>query len=177
MKRIGIVDTTFARADMGQAAIDTLRGLGTGFRIVRRTVPGIKDLPVACKILIERDGCDIVMALGMPGAKPIDKTCAHEATQGLQLVQLMTNTHIIEVFVHEDEADDPRGLDELLIGRTRDHCQNVHDLLFDPEALTARAGTGIRQGYRSVGSATAPATRRGPASGTTQRAAGTGVRH
>lgn len=185
MKRIGIVDTTFARADMGGTAMTTLKDIGTGFRLVRRTVPGIKDLPVACKKLIEEEGCDIVMALGMPGAKPIDKTCAHEATQGLQMVQLMTNTHIIEVFVHEDEADDARGLHELLLQRTRDHCQNVYDLLFQPEALTARAGSGTRQGYMSVGSADAPTPRRGigpgPARGARGAASagggGTGVKH
>jgi riboflavin synthase len=184
MKRIGIVDTTFARTDMGGEAIRTLRTLGTGYRIERRTVPGIKDLPVACKILIEELGCDIVMALGMPGAKPIDKTCAHEATQGLQMVQLMTNTHIIEVFVHEDEAEDARELQELLLQRTRDHCVNVYDLLFRPDALTARAGTGTRQGYMSVGSAEAPTTRRGLGPGPLHGAAGrrpssgsTGVKH
>ncbi len=46
------------------------------------------------------------MALGMPGGKEKDRLCAHEASQGLIQCQLMTNTHIIEVFVHEDEAED-----------------------------------------------------------------------
>ena len=46
MKRIGIVDTTFARYDMAKSAVDRLRSIGTGYRIIRRTVPGIKDLPV-----------------------------------------------------------------------------------------------------------------------------------
>ena len=49
MKIIGIADTTFARYDMGRSAIDELHHAGTGFRIVRCTVPGVKDLPVACK--------------------------------------------------------------------------------------------------------------------------------
>ncbi|MBW3583526.1 MAG: riboflavin synthase [Euryarchaeota archaeon] len=159
MIRIGVVDTTFARADMGGEAVSTLRALGTGFRVLRRTVPGIKDLPVACKKLIEEEDCRLVMALGMPGAKPIDKTCAHEATQGLIQAQLMTNTHILEVFVHEDEAEDARTLHDLLLARTRDHCQNAYDMLFRPDALTARAGSGVRQGYTSVGSALAPAAR------------------
>ncbi len=52
MKRIGIVDTTFARFDMGRSAIDQLQSTGTGFTIVRYTVPGVKDLPVAAKKLI-----------------------------------------------------------------------------------------------------------------------------
>ena len=69
MKLIGIADTTFARVDMGAAAIDELQRTGTGFKVVRYTVPGVKDLPVACKKLIEERGCDIVMALGMPGPK------------------------------------------------------------------------------------------------------------
>ena len=183
MTLIGVVDTTFARADMGGEAVRTLKSLGTGFRVVRRTVPGIKDLPVACKKLIEEEGCALVMALGMPGAKALDKTCAHEATQGLIQVQLMTNTHILEVFVHEDEAEEPRGLHDLLLQRTRDHAQNAYDLLFRPEVLTARAGTGVRQGYTSVGSADAPTARRGlgpghaPPAPVRPSSASTGVGH
>ena len=49
MKIIGIADTTFARSDMGGAAIEELKTMGTGFKIIRYTVPGIKDLPVASK--------------------------------------------------------------------------------------------------------------------------------
>jgi len=49
MKIIGIADTTFARFDMASAAINELERTGTGFRIERYTVPGVKDLPVACK--------------------------------------------------------------------------------------------------------------------------------
>jgi riboflavin synthase len=37
-------------------------------------VPGIKELPIAAKKLIE----DIVIALGIPRATEIDKICAHE---------------------------------------------------------------------------------------------------
>ena len=59
MKRIGVVDTTFARFDMGGAAISELKNLGTGFKVERYTVPGIKDLPVACKKLIEEKECDL----------------------------------------------------------------------------------------------------------------------
>ena len=73
MKRIGIADTTFARYDMAAAAIHELQSLNTGIKIVRYTVPGIKDLPVACKKLFDEQQCDIAMALGMPGAQPIDK--------------------------------------------------------------------------------------------------------
>ena len=151
MRRIGIVDTTFARYDMGSAAEDELRKMGTGFKIIRRTVPGVKDLPVAAKKLIEEDKCDIVIALGMPGPKPIDKQCAHEASLGLIHAQLMTNTHIIEVFVHEDEARDEKELAWLADRRAREHAQNAYWLLFNPEKLRRMAGTGQRQGFEDVG--------------------------
>lgn len=152
MKIIGIVDTMFARLDMGGAAIDELKRMGTGFKIVRRTVPGIKDLPVEAKKLIEEENCDIVIALGMPGAQAIDKQCAHEASTGIIAAQLMTNRHIIEVFVHEGETADEKELAFLLENRSRDHARNAYNMLFKPEALVAQAGTGRRQGYASVGS-------------------------
>ena len=151
MKLIGIADTTFARFDMGSAAIDELESTGTGFKIVRYTVPGVKDLPVACKKLIEEQNCDIVMALGMPGPMEKDKMCAHEASTGLIRAQLMTNKHIIEVFVHADEAKDDRELAFLADSRAREHALNVYDLLFRPEKLISRAGTGLRQGFKDEG--------------------------
>lgn len=119
--------------------------------IERYTVPGVKDLPVACKKLIEEKGCDIVMALGMPGSEDIDKMCAHEASQGIILAQLLTNKHIIEVFVHEDEAKNDKELAWLAEKRTREHAQNVIKLLFHQEQLQREAGTGQRQGFPDVG--------------------------
>jgi riboflavin synthase len=152
MAKIGIADTTFARFDMGKAAIDELRK-NCSAQIVRYTVPGIKDLPVACKKLFDEQHCDIVMALGMPGSKPVDKTCAHEASMGIIICQLMVNKHIIEVFVHEDEAKDERELAALMDRRAREHAQNVVKLLFKPKMLEKEAGTGQRQGYEDVGPA------------------------
>lgn len=151
MKKIGVADTTFARFDMGGSVIDELKSLGTGFRLERYTVPGVKDLPVACKKLIEENGCDIVIALGMPGAQPIDKQCAHEASTGLIQVQLMTNRHIIEVFVHEDEAKDEKELKWLADRRSREHALNVYRLLFKKEELTKLAGKGLREGFKDAG--------------------------
>jgi riboflavin synthase len=151
MKQIGIADTTFARFDMAHAAIDELKSLSTGFRIIRYTVPGIKDLPVACKKLFEEQACDIVMALGMPGSKPIDKQCAHEASTGLIHTQLLCNKHIIEVFVYEDEAQTSKELAWLADQRTREHARNVIDLLFHPENLTKQAGHGHREGFEDAG--------------------------
>ncbi len=146
-----MADTTFARFDMGRSAIDELNRTGTGFRVVRVTVPGVKDLPVAAKKLIEEEGCDLVMALGMPGPKEKDKMCAHEASTGLINAQLMTNRHVIEVFVHEDEAADDAELAYLADRRAREHAVNAYDLLFRPESLTRRAGTGQRQGFADAG--------------------------
>ena len=151
MKRIGIADTTFARYDMANSAIDQLNGLGVGFSIIRYTVPGIKDLPVACKKLFVEQKCDIVIALGMPGGKEIDKMCAHEASSGLIQTQLMVDKHIIEVFVHEDEAKDEKELAWLADQRSREHAENAYDLLFHQKRLTKRAGSGQRQGFEDAG--------------------------
>jgi riboflavin synthase len=148
---IGVADTTFARYDMAKSLISELESIGDGFRIERYSVPGIKDLPVACKKLFEEQNCDLVVALGMPGPKPIDKQCAHEASMGLIQVQLMVNKHIIEVFVHEDEAGDDRELSTLADNRARDHAESAYDILFRPKALQARAGKGIRQGKSDAG--------------------------
>jgi riboflavin synthase len=151
MKVIGVADTTFSRVNMGTVAIDELKKSGTGFRIERVTVPGIKDLPVACKKLFVEKSCDIVIALGMPGSEEIDKMCAHEASIGLIQVQLMVDRHVIEVFVHEDEAKDDRELAWLAESRVREHAKNTYQILFKPEELIRMAGTGQRQGFQDVG--------------------------
>lgn len=151
MKRIGVADTTFARVDMGSFAIDELKKTGTGFKVERYTVPGMKDLPVAAKILFDERECDIVIALGMPGANDIDKVCAHEASTGLIHVQLLANKHVIEVFVHEDEAKNAKELAWLAERRSREHAVNAYNLLFRPERLSKNAGKGLRQGFEDVG--------------------------
>ncbi|MCK9298253.1 riboflavin synthase [Methanoculleus sp. YWC-01] len=150
--KIGIADTTFARIDMGGIAIDEIRKHAS-VGLERYVVPGIKDLPVACKKLIEERGCDLVMALGMPGGAEKDKVCAHEASQGLILCQLMTNKHIIEVFVHEDEARNAKELAWLMEQRTREHAVNAVRLALRPKDLEKLAGTGQRQGFEDVGPA------------------------
>ncbi len=151
MKKIGVADTTFARYDMAKAAINELKSNDTGFKIIRYTVPGIKDLPVACKKLFEENDCDIVMALGMPGPKPIDKQCAHEASLGLMQTQLMCNKHVIEVFVYEDEAKDEKELARLADKRAREHALNTLNLLFHPQRLTKNTGKGLREGFEDAG--------------------------
>jgi riboflavin synthase len=152
--RIGVVDTMFARYDMGQAACDELAicpGYNKTFKVVSKTVPGFKDLAVAAKNLIEQDGCAIVIALGMPGSAPIDKQCAHEAAMGIMQAQLMASTPILEVFVHEDEASDPKVLASVFENRSRKHARNAYWMLFEPEQLRRRAGQGIRQGFDDAG--------------------------
>src|SRR5664280_1011886 len=88
--KIGICETTFARFDMAAAAINEIKGQISNITFIKRTVPGVKDLPVASKKLIEEEGCELVMAFGMPGPEDIDKVCAHEASTGLIQAQLMT---------------------------------------------------------------------------------------
>ncbi len=149
--KFGIVDTTFARYDMGGVAINTLKNASPHVRIVRYTVPGIKDLPVACKKLIEEEECDIVLAFGMPGPEPIDKQCAHEASQGLIFTQILTNKHIIECFVYEDEANTPKELISICEDRARKHAFNALRLATDRNALIKHAGKGLRQGKPDVG--------------------------
>jgi riboflavin synthase len=149
--RLGIVDTTFARFPMGDAAEDEYRKHVKDADVVRATVPGIKDLPVACKRLIEKEGCHLVMACGMVGGAEIDKVCGHEASTAIQNVMLMTNTHILEVFVHADEATHARQLAWLMDQRTREHAVNAYWMLHKPEELRARAGHGLRQGFADEG--------------------------
>lgn len=150
MKKIGIVDTTFARFDMGKSAIDELKANSSGIKIEHHTVPGIKDLPVEAKKLLEGE-CDLVIALGMPGPMPIDKQCAHEASLGLIHAQLLTNKHIIEVFVYEDEAKNDKELKWLADRRAREHALNALKLLFKPEDLIKNAGKGLREGFEDAG--------------------------
>ncbi len=149
-KKIGIADTTFARYDMGGAAIDELKK-NASVKIERYTVPGMKDLPVASKKLIEERGCDIVMAFAMPGPEDIDKQCAHEASLGIIAAQVLTSKHIIEVFVYEDEVETEKELARLADRRAREHAQNVLKLLFKPDELEREAGTGQREGFEDAG--------------------------
>src|SRR5256714_5086887 len=150
LKRIGIVDTSFSRYDMASAAIDELRKQGEGFTVERYTVPGIKDLAAGARILFDR-GCDLVMALGMVGRQPVDKDCALAADFGLQAVQAQIGKHILGVMVHEEEASDEVQLAHLFDRRTREHAVNAYDLLFRPDAMRARAGTGQREGFSDAG--------------------------
>jgi len=148
--RIGVVDTMFARVDMGAMAIDEIRKNYPGVELVKRTVPGVKDLPVECKRLLD-GGCESCMALGMVGGAPVDQVCAHEASMGIQQVKLLTGKHVIEVFVHENEAWTDKEFYDICENRTRKHAHNAALLVTDPEKLTEYAGKGIRQGKEDEG--------------------------
>ena len=155
--KIGVADTTFARIDMYQAVARAFADAqqsdaSLDIEVVRYTVPGIKDLPVACKSLLTNNKCDIAIALGMPGPMPIDKQCSHEASMGIQQAMLMTTKHILEVFVHYDEEKDPRKLVALAHDRAYKHARNAIALLKGPTTLTPFAGKGLRQGKQHVGS-------------------------
>lgn len=159
MTRVGVVDTTFASVDMGAIVVRTLQANAASVRIARYTVPGIKDLAVASKRLLD-EGCEIVIACGMPGPEPVDKQSAHVASTGLQYAQVLAGKHVVEVFVHLDEAKDAKELEALCANRCSEHALNALALLKGPTALTPRAGTGQRQGFADVG-----ATRTGLAPG------------
>jgi riboflavin synthase len=151
VKRIGLVDTTFARVDMARAARRALEAAGTGFRVVPRTVPGIKDLPVAARRLFVEDRADLVLAVGMPGRAEYDRTCAHEASLGLLFAAVLEAKPVVECFVFEGEAATDRELETLARRRAEEHALNAYNLLFRPQALSRRAGGGLRQGFADVG--------------------------
>jgi riboflavin synthase len=150
VKRVGVVDTTFARVDMARYAIDRLQACGTGFTVTRRTVPGIKDLPVAVRKLF-LEGADLCLVLGMPGKAEYDKVCAHEASTGLILAGVLEAKPVVECFVFEGEAEDGKQLERLARRRAEEHAENAYALLYRPEDLTRRAATGLRQGFRDAG--------------------------
>lgn len=147
---IGVVDTTFSRVDMGRYAIRVIREELPGSRVVRYTVPGVKDLPLATLKILERTNA--ALALGWVGPSEIDKQSYLVASIGLLLVQLITGKPVLTVTVHEDEASDARLLCEIAIDRTVKHAKNLVVLLTRGyEALTRFAGAGLRQGAPDVG--------------------------
>lgn len=148
--KVGLADTTFSRFNYAPVVLKVLSQSKPKVEVERYTVPGIKDLPVACKILFKKK-CDIVIACGMVGRMPIDIQCAHEATQGIQNVEISEGKHILEVFVHMKEARSEKELAKICEDRAMKHAQNALWLLFDQKTLQKRAGTGRRQGHDDAG--------------------------
>ncbi|HLD33562.1 MAG TPA: riboflavin synthase [Candidatus Nanoarchaeia archaeon] len=149
--RIGLADTTFSRIDMAAAALNAIKKEYPTIATERYTVPGFKDLPVACKILIEHFKCDIVLAFGWVGKEDLDEFCAHEANLGLIQCELMTNTHILKIFFHEKETSDKEQQKTIALDRAEKHALNALALLKGKETLTESTGKGRRQGYPHAG--------------------------
>lgn len=169
-KRIGIVDTTFSRVNMGDVAVKTLREKTKDADIRRVVVPGVKDLPAAARRFFD-EGCDLVIACGMVGAEDVDKVCGHEASLGLMWLRTHFGRPLLEVFIHMDEPfeHDKLGkvvkrpesaaqhaayeteLKKLSVDRTREHAINAYWMLYEPHKLVEMAGTGRRQGYDDAG--------------------------
>ncbi|MEM3030602.1 MAG: riboflavin synthase [Candidatus Micrarchaeia archaeon] len=147
--RLAVVDTTFARVDMAKFVLEELQKYGA-VSVVRSTVPGIKDLAVECKRLLDRD-CHAAIALGMVGAADLDRDCANQASLGIQWAKLLTGKHIIEVFVHESEAKDANELYAICEDRARKHAHNAVALARESGELAKWAGQGRRQGRPHVG--------------------------
>ena len=149
--RIGITDTTFARIDLASFAISLLHTEAPQAQIERSTVPGFKDLPVAAKKLLEEYHCDIVLALGYAGATELDEKCAMEANIALMQAELMTNKHILKVFVFQSEEKNDKKLLAIAQDRVEKHALNALALLKGKETLTPQAGKGLRQGQQHAG--------------------------
>ncbi len=150
--KIGVVDTTFARVNMAKYAIEIIEQNIPGVEIIRYTVPGIKDIPVAAKKLIDEYGCEAVITFGWVGPTHLDKLSYIAASIGLIMVQILTNKHIIDVTVHEDEARTEEELLSIAIDRAKKHAVNLVKLITEGrEALTPYAGKGLRQGRPDVG--------------------------
>ncbi|MFP3312667.1 MAG: riboflavin synthase [Acidilobus sp.] len=146
-----MIDTTFSRVDMGSVAEEVLREELPDYRVVRYTVPGIKDLPGAARRLIDM-GCDGVITLGWVGATQVDKYSYIAMSVGLVMLSVLTGKVVVDVTVHEDETEDPRELREIAVNRARAHAENLVKLLTGGlEALRPLAGQGVRQGRSSVG--------------------------
>jgi len=99
MRKYGVADTTFSRVDMGEVAIGEIESLDPEAQILRYTVPGIKDLPVAARRLIN-EGCEGVITLGWVGRTMLDKYSYLASSIGLITVQVLTSKHVIDVTVH-----------------------------------------------------------------------------
>jgi len=150
-RKYGVVDTTFSRVDMAREAIDALLKEDPDAEVVRYTVPGIKDIPVAARRLVDQ-GCESVITLGWVGRTALDKYSYLALSIGLVMLQIMTSKHVLDVTIHEDEADDEQRLYEIAVDRARKHAVNMARLAKEGGgALTKFAGKGFRQGYANAG--------------------------
>lgn len=148
MDCIGVVDTTFARVDMGSIAVDEVRNLMPEVAVRRITVPGIKNTIWGAKRLIQ-EGCRAVVVLGWVGASTTDKLSYLAMSLGLIQLQIETDSLILDVTVHEDEAPSEAELKSIAVDRARKHVRNLVYMLRGD--LSKYAGMGLRQGRPDVG--------------------------
>lgn len=147
---IGVVDTTFARVDMATPAINTIRGRLPNSKILRHTVPGIKDIPLAAKKLLGT--ADACITFGWVGPTQVDKLSYLVTSLAIQMVQIQCEKPIIDVTVHEDEAKSENELYEIAVDRSVKHSLNLITLLTKGyDGLARFAGQGLRQGKKDVG--------------------------
>ena len=152
MYKVGIVDTTFARVDMAKYALEVIHANLPHTKVIRYTVPGIKDIPVAAKKLLDEEECEIAITFGWVGSTLTDKYSYLAMSIGLIFVQILTGKHIIDVTVHEDEAKTDKELYRIAMDRARKHAYNlIKILMHGKKALNPYAGMGLRQGTRDVG--------------------------
>ncbi len=149
---VAVIDTTFARVNMGDIALTVLEKRLPGYEIRRITVPGIKDLPGAAKRMLD-SGCDATLTLGWVGLREADKLSYLAMSIGLIMVEILTGKILLDVTVHEDEAPgDPERLREITVDRVVKHAENLALMLRrGPDALVKYAGKGLRQGYEHAG--------------------------
>jgi len=67
----------------------------------------------------------------MPGSAPIDSSVPTRHPRA-SCRPTDDATPILEVFVHEDESDDPQVLAKVFDDRSRKHARNAYWMLFDP---------------------------------------------
>ena len=90
--------------------------------------------------------------VGNPGGPFLNPKDSYNCpSQGLIKTQLLTNKHIVEVFVHLDEAKSEKELYEITFNRAYDHTSNAIALFKGKTKLSKNAGEGIRQGKDNVG--------------------------
>jgi riboflavin synthase len=125
---------------MARYVIEVLEKELPAYRIIRHTVPGVKDIPAAAKRIIDL-GCDGVITLGWVGPGQVDKYSYLASSLGLIMLGVMTGKVIIDVTVHEDEAEKPEELKRIAVHRAKAHAENLVAMLKEgPQALTPKAG-------------------------------------
>lgn len=155
MKRIGLVDTTFARVRMADFAYDVLKKIQStntlDVGIVRRTVPGHKELAVECRLLFEYEQCDLCIVFGWVGGRPADSVSANEAALALAYAKVLSKKHILEVMIFETEFSNDALLFAGARARAEEHAVNAINLLLNESYFVENAGSGNREGATPAG--------------------------